>query len=119
MDATRLPTGDDGALIWRVERQLSESEAVLWSVIVVASVFDVLTTMRGIALGFEEGNAVARAFIDTYGDPGIGLLKFVALVLLVVTWWVLPERSATLVLAGFAVISLLTIALNVITLAGL
>lgn len=118
MSSARSPSGDDST-IWRVERQLSESEAVLWAVIVIASVFDVLTTMRGLALGFQEGNAVARAFIDTYGHPGIGLLKFVALVILVLCWWLLPERQATIVLTGFAVISLLTIALNALTLAGL
>ena len=117
MDSKRPSSDEESALVPRVERQLSESEALLWTVIVVAAVFDVLTTMRGLALGFEEGNVVARAFIDTYGGPGLGLLKFVALVVLVGAWWWLPERQATLVLAGFAVISLLTIALNVLTLA--
>jgi hypothetical protein len=117
--ASDRPPSDEGALTWRVERVLTESQAVLWGVILVAAVFDVLTTMRGLALGLSEGNAVARAFLDTYGTPGIGLLKFVALVLLVLSWWVLPDRSATIVLAGFAVISLLTIALNALTLAAL
>jgi hypothetical protein len=82
----------------------------------VASVVDVLTTLQGLALGIEEGNAVARAFLDTYGRPGIGLLKFVALMFLVGSWAVLPDRSATLVLAGFAVISVLVILLNALTL---
>src|SRR6056297_763804 len=105
MDSKRPSSDGDPTVLRRVERQLSESEAVLWTVILVATVFDVLTTMRGLALGFEEGNAVARAFIETYGNPGLGLLKFVALVVLVLAWWELPERQATLVLGGFAVIS--------------
>ena len=64
-------------------------------------------------------NAVARAYLSTYGDPGIALLKFAALVLLVVAWKVLPNREATVVLAGFASISLLTVALNAMTLASI
>ncbi|MFB6179376.1 MAG: DUF5658 family protein [Halorientalis sp.] len=113
------PAGDRLVVTWPVERDLTESHAVLWSVILVASVFDILTTMRGIALGLQEGNAVARAFMATYGTPGIGLLKFSALVALAITWWVLPDRPATVVLTGFAVLSVLTIGLNALTLAGL
>lgn len=111
--------GSTPVVVWRVERRLTESHAVLWSVIIVAAIFDVLTTMTGLTLGLSEGNAVARAFIETYGTPGIGLLKFVALFVLVVVWSVLPDRSATLVLAGFALISILTVALNAITLASI
>ena len=99
-----------------IERQLSESHAVLWTVIIIASVFDIVTTLVGLHHGLEEGNAVARAFIETYGTPGTGLLKFAALVVLVVSWGLLPDRQATLVLAGFAVISLLVVALNAMTL---
>ena len=110
---------DESPYAWRLERHLTETHAVLWSVVIVASVFDVLTTMSGLHHGLEEGNLVARAFIETYGTPGIGLLKFSALVLLVITWAVLSDRRATYVLTGFAVISLLTVALNAITLAGI
>ncbi|WP_336001543.1 DUF5658 family protein [Halorientalis halophila] len=103
----------------RIERDLPESHTVLWTVIVVAAVFDVVTTMVGLAAGLEEGNRVARAFLTTYGDAGIGLLKFAALVALVIAWYVLPDREAELVLAGFAVISLLTVTLNALTLLSL
>lgn len=41
---------------------------------------------------------------------------FVALLSLVVAWTALPDESATLVLAGFAVVSVLTILLNALTL---
>lgn len=100
------------------DQPLVETDVVLWTVVVVASVFDVLTTMVGLGLGLEEGNAVARAFIETYGTVGIGGLKLSALVVLVVAWAGLEDRSASIVLAGFAVLSLLVVALNVITLAG-
>lgn len=85
----------------------------------VASVFDVVTTIVGVGRGVPEGNAVARAFLETYGTPGIGLLKFSALVLVVVLWAALPDRHATVVLAAFASVSLLVVALNALTLAGL
>lgn len=100
-------------------RTLTESHTVLWSAVIVASAFDVVTTMTGLAYGLEEGNAVAEAYLLTYGDPGIALLKFGALVALVLAWKSLPDREATLVLAGFASISLVTVALNAMTLAAI
>jgi len=100
------------------ERRLSESHTVLWSVVVVASLFDVVTTMVGLKQGLAEGNTVARAFIATYGTPGIGLLKFSALVVVVVAWASLDDRRATAVLAGFALVSLVVVASNALTLAG-
>jgi hypothetical protein len=106
------------ALVWRPVRDLSESDAVLWGVVIVASVFDVVTTIVGVDRGVAEGNAVARAFIETYGTPGIGLLKFVALVVVVVCWTVLDDRNASVVLLAFALVSLLVVALNALTLAA-
>ena len=110
---------DDSAYVIRMERRLTVSHALLWTVIIVASVLDVVTTVVGLAHHLEEGNVVARAFLGTYGMPGIGLLKFCALVLLVVSWAVLVDRDATRVLIAFAVISLVTVAWNVLTLASL
>lgn len=116
MSVDSRPSPDDpSALV----RHLSESHAVLWSVVAVASVFDVVTTIVGVERGAAEGNAVARAFIATYGTPGIGLLKFCALVLVVGLWAWLPDRHATVVLGVFAAFSLLVVALNALTLAGL
>ena len=103
---------------WLEDKPLPERDAVLWTVVIVAAVFDVLTTMVGLGVGLDEGNAVARAFVATYGSPGIGLLKLVALVVLVLTWWALDGDRASVVLAGFAVISLVVVALNALTLAS-
>jgi hypothetical protein len=100
-----------------VERRLSESHAVLWAVVILSSLFDVVTTMVGLERGLGEGNAVARAFIETYGTPGIGLLKFSALVVVVLLWTWLDDQRATAVLAGFALVSLVVVALNAVTLA--
>lgn len=99
------------------ERTLPESDAVLWTVVILASVLDVVTTIVGTGRGFPEGNVVARVFIETYGTPGIGLLKFSALVLVSVGWVVLPDRYATAGLHGMAFASLVVVALNTATLA--
>ncbi|AQL42999.1 hypothetical protein BV210_09850 [Halorientalis sp. IM1011] len=113
-------SGNDGReALARFERTLPESHAVLWTVVIVAAAFDVVTTLVGLAAGFEEGNQIARAFLATYGEVGIGLLKFVALVVLVITWHALPDRPAELVLTGFATLSVLTVALNALTLLSL
>lgn len=119
--AIRPESGVDGsnsAFEWRTERNLTISDAILWTVVIVASAFDILTTIVGLGHRLEEGNVVARAFIATYGLPGIGLLKFVALVLLVIAWAVLLDRHATKILIAFAVIYLVTVTWNVMTLAA-
>jgi len=112
-----VPRGTSGWL--PDERQLSESHTVLWTVVILSSLFDVVTTMVGIARGLGEGNAVARAFIETDGTPGIGLLKFSALLVVVVSWAWFDDCRATAVLTGFALVSLVVVALNAMTLAGL
>ena len=101
-----------------IERQLSESHTVLWAVVILASLFDVVTTIVGLGIGLDEGNAIARAFIETYGTSGIGLLKFSALVVVVVSWAWFDDRRATAVLTGFAVVSIVVVALNAATLAS-
>jgi hypothetical protein len=99
------------------ERSLPESDAVRWTVVILASVLDVVTTIVGIGRGFPEGNVVARVFVETYGTPGIGLLKFSALVVVSVGWVVLPHRYATAGLQGMALASLVVVALTTATLA--
>lgn len=98
---------------------LPEADAVLWTVVLVGSALDVVTTIVGVGAGLPEGNAVARAFMATYGTPGIGALKLAALLVLVFTWHYLEGESARLVLLAFALVSLVVSALNTITLAGL
>ena len=119
MSADTLPEAVESKWAWMVERHLSLSHAVLWSVVILASMFDIVTTIVGLGLGLREGNAVARAFIATYGTPGIGLLKFSALVVVVLLWAILPDRYATIVLSVFAWVSLLVVAANALTLATL
>jgi hypothetical protein len=100
-------------------RPLSDSDAVLWTVVIVVSVFDIVTTIVGIARGASEANAIAVAFLETYGTSGVGLLKFSALLLVALLWWRLPDRYASVVLLAFALVSLLVVALNALTLVTL
>ncbi|WP_340098608.1 DUF5658 family protein [Salinibaculum salinum] len=97
-------------------RPLSDSDAVLWTVVIVASAFDIVTTIVGISHGASEANTIAVAFLETYGTPGIGLLKFSALLLVALLWWRLPDRYASVVLLAFALVSVLVVALNALTL---
>jgi len=99
-------------------RALPEADAVLWTVVLVGAALDVVTTIVGVGAGIPEGNAVARAFMATYGTSGIGALKLSALVILVLTWHYLEATSARLVLMGFAVVTLVVIGLNTLTLGG-
>lgn len=98
-------------------RPLPETDAVLWTVVIVGAALDVTTTIVGVGSGIPEGNAVARAFIETYGTPGIGALKLAALLVLVLTWQALEAESARFALAGFALVSLVVSAANTLTLA--
>jgi len=92
---------------------------VLWTVVILASAFDVVTTMAGVTRGATEANVVARAFFETYGTPGIGLLKFSVLILVVALWANLSDRYATAVLAAFAIVSLVVVGINAVTLTTL
>lgn len=100
-------------------RPLPEVDAVLWTVVLVGAALDVVTTIVGVGAGIPEGNVVAKAFLETYGSPGIGALKLTALLVLLLTWHYLEETSGRIVLMGFAVVSIVVIGLNTLTLAGL
>jgi hypothetical protein len=100
-------------------KPLPETDALLWTIVIVGAILDVTTTIVGVGSGASEGNPVALAFLETYGTPGIGALKLVALVVLALTWHALEEQSARLALAGFAIVSLVVIVLNTLTLLSL
>jgi hypothetical protein len=100
-------------------KPLPEADALLWTIVIVGAILDVTTTIVGVGSGVPEGNPVARAFIETYGTPGIGALKLVSLVVLTLTWHALEDESARLALAAFALVSLVVTALNTLTLANL
>ncbi len=96
--------------------ELSVSHAVLWTVILLTSLFDIVTTTVGLELGLREGNAVARALIESYGVVGLAILKIGALVVVALVWAALDERRSTAALVGFALVSSFVVALNTVAL---
>lgn len=97
-------------------RHMSETDAVLWSVVIVATVADVVTTISGLSLGLGEGNVVVREMIATLGLAGFWLVKFCALAALATGWALLPERKATAFLAVFALVTMGVVLSNAVTL---
>ncbi|MBX0296294.1 DUF5658 family protein [Haloarcula nitratireducens] len=96
--------------------ELSVSHAVLWTVILLTSLFDVVTTTVGLELGLREGNAVARALVESYGVVGLAALKIGALLVVALVWAALDEHRSTAALVGFALVSSFVVALNTIAL---
>ena len=86
------------------QRRMTETHAVLWTV-VVATVGDVLLTMAGMGLGLREGNAVVRLMMGAFGPAGLWVVKFLAMCWLVAGWTLLSDRDASIFLALFAVVT--------------
>lgn len=95
---------------------MTRTHAALWAVVLVATVLDVVTTMVGLSRGLQEGNVVVAAAIETLGLPGLWLVKFAAMVWLVGGWALLSDRNAAIFLALFAVVTIATVAVNVLAL---
>jgi hypothetical protein len=87
------------------QRRMTETHAVLWTVVVVATVGDVLLTMAGMGLGLREGNAVVRMMMGAFGPAGLWVVKFLAMCWLVAGWTLLSDRDASIFLALFAVVT--------------
>lgn len=110
------PATDGSRLDVRLARHMTETDAVLWAVVIVATVADVVTTISGLSLGLGEGNVVVREMIATLGLAGFWLVKFCALVVLATGWTLLPERTATTFLAVFALVTMAVVLGNAVTL---
>ncbi|KAA9398615.1 hypothetical protein Har1130_10375 [Haloarcula sp. CBA1130] len=104
----------DGVTLWR-GHQLSHTHAVLWTVILVATIGDILLTMTGLTVGLQEGNVVVNTMLSEFGLAGLWLVKFGAMLWLVAGWRLLSERNATIFLALFAVVTLAIVAYNSVT----
>ncbi|MFC3956823.1 DUF5658 family protein [Halovivax cerinus] len=63
------------ALDWPAMPTASDTERVLWGVVVVVLVGDVVTTIVGLHLGLSESNPIARSAIDGWGVVGMLALK--------------------------------------------
>ncbi|MFB6297171.1 MAG: DUF5658 family protein [Salinirussus sp.] len=91
---------------------MTRAHAVLWAVILVATVADVVLTMVGTAGGLAEGNALVRTMMAAMGPAGLWLVKFAAMVWLVGGWSLLSDRNATVFLGLFAAVTVAVTAHN-------
>lgn len=95
--------------------RMTAAHAVLWTVVIVATVGDILLTMTGLTVGLQEGNVVVGTMLAEFGLAGFWLVKFGAMLWLVAGWRLLSERNATVFLALFAIVTLAVVAYNSIT----
>ena len=86
-------------------RHMTETHAVLWTAVVVATVADVMMTLTGMSSGLQEGNPVVRAMVGAFGPAGLWVVKFGAMCWLVAGWTLLSDRDASIFLALFAVVT--------------
>jgi hypothetical protein len=102
-----MSVDDLGRLQWVMQEQrLTNTHAGLWAVILVSTVADIILTLAGLGVGLEEGNPVMSAAVATFGAAaGLYLVKFLAMLWLVVGWATLSERNASIFLALFATVT--------------
>jgi len=93
-------------------RDMTETHAVLWTVVVVATVADVVMTLTGLSNGLQEGNPVVRTMVGTFGVAGLWGVKFLAMCWLVAGWALLSDWKATVFLGIFAVVTLAVVLNN-------
>jgi hypothetical protein len=109
--------GEDTQLFTvRREREMTRTHAILWGVVLVATVLDVVTTILGLERGLTEGNVVVGWLVETLGLPGLWLVKFGAMVWLVGGWVLLSDRNASIFLGLFATVTVATVVSNVFAL---
>jgi hypothetical protein len=109
---------DDALLTLRRERTMTRTHAVLWTVILVATVADILLTMVGLAAGLREGNIVVATLLGEWGLAGLWLVKFAAMLWLVAGWILLDDRNAAIFLGLFATVTTAVVVSNSLLLFG-
>jgi hypothetical protein len=92
--------------------EMSGTHRLLWTVILAATVGDVVLTIAGLSAGLREGNLFLRVMLAEFGLFGLWLVKFGAMLWLVAGWQFLSERNATVFLALFAVVTVAIVAHN-------
>ena len=110
------PEADEPLLTFRRERRMTRIHAALWTLILAATVGDILLTLVGTAGGLQEGNAVVATLMGAFGPAGLWLVKFLAMVWLVGGWAFLSDRNAAIFLALFATVTVLATAYNAVLL---
>ena len=104
----------ESLLTLRRERRMTRTHAVLWALILAATVGDILLTLVGTAGGLQEGNAVVSVMMGAFGPAGLWLVKFLAMVWLVGGWAFLSDRNAAIFLALFATVTVVVTVYNAV-----
>jgi len=100
------------------KRRMTRTHAILWAVILTATVADILLTMAGTAAGFREGNVLVRTMLATFGPAGLWLVKFGAMCWLVGGWALLSDRNASIFLGLFAAVTVAVSLYNAVLVLG-
>lgn len=100
-----MPADQDRLLTPRRERRMTRTHAALWTVILTATVADVMLTLAGTGAGLREGNVVVRTLMGAFGPAGLWLVKFAAMCWLVAGWALLSDRNAAVFLGLFAAVT--------------
>ncbi|WP_157884872.1 DUF5658 family protein [Halorubrum aethiopicum] len=82
--------------------------AAAWTVLVIASILDFVTTQYGLTAGFSEDNPVIKAVIHAYGFAGFAAFKLGALALVATAVLIVREWSRTAAAGVVAFGALLT-----------
>lgn len=82
---------------------LASQERFLWRAAAALLVLDLLTTVYGLHLGFEESNPVAAALMERHGILALGFLKGFAVAVAVGGWVVLTRDRRFIVPVCLAV----------------
>lgn len=97
-------------------RSVSQTERLLWTVVLVALVADAALTIYGLGIGLRELNPVARRAFDVGGVVGFIGLKTLAVCLAVLGRLVIPDGYGAMVPALLAVPWIVAATLNAVTL---
>jgi len=90
---------------------------LLWSLVLVAAVGDLLSTLLGLSLCFTEANPVARAMLEVGGGAGLAALKLAAVSMLAVVYWLVSPLYRRGALVAFLVPQLFAVGHNTLLIA--
>lgn len=82
--------------------------AAAWTLLVIASILDFVTTQYGLTAGFTEDNPVIKPIIHTHGFAGFAMFKLAAIVTVAAAVLVVREWSRTAAAGVVAFGALLT-----------
>jgi hypothetical protein len=85
-----------------------------WAVLIVLAAADIFLTVIGVQSCLTEQNPVAAWALRVSGPAGLVVLKGVALGVLAVTVWYLPDRYKRAAFGGFGITQLYAVSSNAI-----